>query len=61
MLMNNYILNHYHLHFCEYNDGSKFNHPINYLPNSLELLVLSDKFNSDINLDNVTKLERLIF
>lgn len=54
-------LNHYHLNFTEYNDQSKFNYDINYLPNSLEIIVLSDKFNSCINLDNLTKLKRLSF
>jgi hypothetical protein len=57
----NKYANHEDLFFCEHNDHSQFNFDITYLPNSLELIVLSDKFNSFINLDNSSKLEKLTF
>lgn len=47
--------------FCEFNCSSKFNFDINYLPDCLDMIILSSKFNSYINLDNLTRLKYLIF
>lgn len=47
--------------FCDFNYSSKFNFDINYLPDCLDMIILSSKFSSYINLDNLTKLKYLIF